>query len=539
MSFTALGLAEPILRAVAAEGYSTPTPIQAQSIPVVMDGSDLFGCAQTGTGKTAAFALPVLHRLWTNRPAPGAGRKIRALVLSPTRELASQIADSFAAYGKNTPLRHAVIYGGVGQNPQVKALRNGIDILVATPGRLLDLMNQGHVDLRAVEVFVLDEADRMLDLGFFPDIRKIVARLSSERQTLLFSATMPEDILELAHSILREPVQIKVTPVASAAELIEQSFYFVAKRNKPILLEHILKNAELTRALVFTRTKRSADRVCERLQKAGVRSAAIHGDKTQSNRERALEAFRSGRTAVLVATDIAARGIDVDAVSHVFNYDIPEVAETYVHRIGRTGRAGASGVALSFVDHDERGDFRQIEKLLRRKIEEKSDHPEYPPAGENRPVEEQRRPDRSKKPGRPQATHRPQKPGRRPEHQRHETHVRTTEQVKPVDDVVDFGAGVDIVQPETHVAGDTRHHQHRPQTGQGHRRPGAKPKNRRFGPQENNRGGTGAGSRGRGRRGRGRPAGAGNAGKFRTHGGANGGSGHGSTSGGSGDTQQS
>jgi ATP-dependent RNA helicase RhlE len=532
MSFIELGLADPILRAVAAEGYSIPTPIQGQSIPVIMSGKDLFGCAQTGTGKTAAFALPILHRLWTNRPAPGSGRKIRALVLSPTRELALQIAESFAAYGKNTPLRNTVIYGGVGQNPQVKALRNGIDILVATPGRLLDLINQGHVDLRAVEVFVLDEADRMLDLGFFPDIRKIVARLNAERQTLLFSATMPTDILELAHSILHDPMQIKVTPVASAAELIEQSFYFVAKRNKPILLEHILKSNEMTRALVFTRTKRAADKVCQRLQKAGVRSAAIHGDKSQSNRERALDAFRSGRTPVLVATDIAARGIDVDAVSHVFNYDIPEVAETYVHRIGRTGRAGASGVAMSFVDHDERGDFRQIEKLLRRKIEEKTDHPAYPPAGETQAGEEQPRPERRPAHSRPNKPGRSQKPGRRKEHERHAAHERKSEQVKPVEDVVDFGAGVDVSPIEHHDLGGAHHHQQR-QQDQRHRRPGSKTRNRQFGPQENNRGGSGSRSRGRtGRRGRGRPAGAGHFGKFRGNNGESGNTGTGSKGGG-------
>jgi ATP-dependent RNA helicase RhlE len=387
MTFTELGLAEPILRAVAAEGYTTPTPIQAQSIPVILAGKDLFGCAQTGTGKTAAFALPILHRLWTNRPTPGSGRKIRALILSPTRELAAQIEESFSAYGRNTPLRTAVIYGGVSQNPQVKALRNGIDVLVATPGRLLDLMNQGHVDLRAVEVFVLDEADRMLDLGFFPDIRKVVARLNVERQTMLFSATMPNDIRELAHSILRNPENIQVVPVSTAAELIEQHVYYVSKRNKPALLEHLLKSSEITRALVFTRTKRAADRVTKQLQLAGVRTAAIHGDKSQSNRERALEGFRAGKIPVLVATDIAARGIDVDAISHVFNYDVPNQAETYVHRIGRTGRAGATGIALSFCDHEERSDLRAIERLLRRKIAERSDHPEYPRSNGEAPTQ--------------------------------------------------------------------------------------------------------------------------------------------------------
>jgi ATP-dependent RNA helicase RhlE len=378
LTFSELGLAEPILRAVTAEGYTLPTPIQRDAIPLVMEGRDLFGCAQTGTGKTAAFALPILHRLWANRPAPGAGRKIRVLVLSPTRELAAQIEESFAAYGRNTPLRTGVIYGGVNQNPQVRTLRNGVDILVATPGRLLDLMNQGFVDLRAVEVFVLDEADRMLDLGFFPDIRKVVARLSKERQTLLFSATMPADIRELAQSILRKAVNVQVAPVASAADRIEQAVYHVTRRNKPALLQHLLKNREISRALVFTRTKRGADRVVRDLSQAGVMSAAIHGDKSQGARERALDRFRSGRLHVLVATDIAARGIDVDAISHVFNYDVPNVAETYVHRIGRTARAGASGIAVSFCDHEEQSDLRAIERLLRRAIEVRNDHPEYP-----------------------------------------------------------------------------------------------------------------------------------------------------------------
>lgn len=378
MTFSELGLSEPILRAVTVEGYSVPTPIQAQAIPLVLTGRDLFGCAQTGTGKTAAFALPILHRLSAARPAQGSGRKIRALVLSPTRELAAQIEESFSAYGRNTSLRTGVVYGGVNQNPQVRTLRNGVDILVATPGRLLDLTNQGFVDLRSVETFVLDEADRMLDLGFFPDIRKVVARLPAERQTLLFSATMPEDIRALAHSILREPASVHVAPVSSAAERIDQGVYHVARRNKPALLRHLLANVEISRALVFTRTKRGADRVARQLQNSGVRSAAIHGDKSQSQRERALEGFRSGRLPVLVATDIAARGIDVDAVSHVFNYDVPNIAETYVHRIGRTGRAGAAGVAFSFCDPEERGDFRSIEKLLRKSIAVKTDHPEYP-----------------------------------------------------------------------------------------------------------------------------------------------------------------
>jgi ATP-dependent RNA helicase RhlE len=377
LTFSELGLAEPIQRAVSTEGYESPTPIQAQAIPLVIQRHDLFGCAQTGTGKTAAFALPILHRLHSSRPAQGQGRRIRALVLSPTRELAAQIAESFCAYGRNTPLRNTVIFGGVNQNPQVKALRNGVDILVATPGRLLDLMNQGHVDLRAVEIFVLDEADRMLDLGFFPDIRKIVARLSTERQTLLFSATMPADIRQLAQSILRDPVNVHVAPVSSAAERIEQGVYHVPKRNKPALLRHILRGQPDARSLVFTRTKRGADKVVRELLKSGIRAAAIHGDKSQAQRERALDSFRSSRLPVLVAPDIAARGIDVDGVSHVFNYDVPNVAETYVHRIGRTARAGASGIALSFCDPEERGDLKAIERLIRRTLAVQSDHPDY------------------------------------------------------------------------------------------------------------------------------------------------------------------
>lgn len=412
LTFSELGLAEPILRAVATEGYDTPTPIQAQAIPQVLAGRDLFGCAQTGTGKTAAFALPILHLMHTARPANGAGRKIRVLVLSPTRELASQIAESFSSYGRNTPLRNAVIFGGVNQNPQVKALRNGLDILVATPGRLLDLLNQGHVDLRSVEIFVLDEADRMLDLGFFPDIRKVVARLSTQRQTLLFSATMPADIRELAQSILRDPLNVHVAPVATTAERIEQGVFHVSKRNKPTLLRHLLRQTATSRALVFTRTKRGADRVVNDLIKAGIRAAAIHGDKSQAQREKALDNFKAHRLPVLVATDIAARGIDVDGVSHVFNYDVPNIAETYVHRIGRTARAGASGIAVSFCDAEERSDLRAIERLLRQPIAVRTDHPEYPhrvetpatessmlaegavPAGQGRPASGAPRPPR-------------------------------------------------------------------------------------------------------------------------------------------------
>jgi ATP-dependent RNA helicase RhlE len=378
MHFQDLRLSEPILRAVSAEGYHTPTPIQLKAVPHVLEGRDLLGCAQTGTGKTAAFALPILHRLSASPIPAGTRRVIRALVLSPTRELASQIADSFRTYGRHCPLRHAVIFGGVGQNPQTKALRGGLDILVATPGRLLDLMNQGHVDLRGVEYLVLDEADRMLDMGFIHDIRRIVAKVPARRQTLMFSATMPQDIRQLAEALLTRPVHVEVTPVASTVEKVEQSVYFVVKRHKPALLRHLLETTSVTRCLVFTRTKHGADRVVKQLAHAGVRAEAIHGNKSQNNRQRALGNFRSGKTPVLVATDIAARGIDVDGVSHVINYDVPNEPETYVHRIGRTGRAGASGIAVSFCDHEERGYLHDIQRLIRKPLKVNEDHPIYP-----------------------------------------------------------------------------------------------------------------------------------------------------------------
>jgi ATP-dependent RNA helicase RhlE len=365
IQFDSLALAAPLLRALTEEGYTTPTPIQAQAIPEVLAGRDLLGCAQTGTGKTAAFALPVLHRLMTGavdktRRGPAVAR---ALVLSPTRELATQIADSFQAYGRHSGLGGACIFGGVGQHRQVKSLQRGVDIIVATPGRLLDLMEQGHVDLSAVEVLVLDEADRMLDMGFIQPIREIAAETPATRQTLLFSATMPKEIVRLAESLLRNPVRVSVTPVASAAPLIEQSVYMVSRHTKQALLEHTLEEGKIARALVFTRTKHGADRVTQRLMRAGISALAIHGNKAQNQRERALEAFRSGRSRVLVATDVAARGIDVDGVTHVFNFDLPNEPEAYVHRIGRTGRAGAKGIAISFCDSDERGFLRSIERL--------------------------------------------------------------------------------------------------------------------------------------------------------------------------------
>jgi ATP-dependent RNA helicase RhlE len=382
MKFTELGLAEPILRAVEAEGYAVATPIQFQSIPHVLRRRDVLGCAQTGTGKTAAFALPILHRLTSVAPPPGAAR-VRCLVLCPTRELATQIADSFRTYGRHTGIRNAVIFGGVNQNPQADALRRGTDVLVATPGRLLDLINQGYADLSRVEVLVLDEADRMLDMGFIHDIRRIVARLPAERQTLMFSATMPGEIRSLANTLLRNPATVQVAPVASTVDKVDQSVYFVERRNKPALLAHLVKDLAMYRAIVFTRTKHGADRVVRHLHTRGIRAEAIHGNKSQNNRERALKNFKADRTPILVATDIASRGIDVDGISHVVNYDLTHEPETYVHRIGRTARAGASGTAVSFCDPaEEMPNLKAIEKLIRRAIPVKTDQPEYPKAAE-------------------------------------------------------------------------------------------------------------------------------------------------------------
>ncbi|HUY32277.1 MAG TPA: DEAD/DEAH box helicase [Pirellulales bacterium] len=377
MRFEDLGLPPSLLRAVLAEGYSVPTPIQAQAIPRVLEGRDLLGCAQTGTGKTAAFALPILDRLAKGAPRSGRGRPIRALVLSPTRELAAQIGDSFRAYGRHTGLRTSVIFGGVNQNPQTRALRDGVDILVATPGRLLDLHGQGFVHLDAVEVLVLDEADRMLDMGFIHDIRKIVRHLPQERQTLLFSATMPDDIRQLANAILRQPLRVQVAAESATAENIEQVVYFVEAKQKPVLLAHFLSSQPATRTLVFTRTKHGADRVVKQLSRSGIRAEAIHGNKSQGARQRALGNFKSAQSAILVATDVAARGLDVDDISHVINYDLPNVAETYVHRIGRTARAGAAGIAVSFCETAERAQLRAIEKLIRQPIPVVDEHPNY------------------------------------------------------------------------------------------------------------------------------------------------------------------
>jgi ATP-dependent RNA helicase RhlE len=374
--FDTLGLAPTIVRAVREEGYEQPTPIQQQAIPHVLAGKDLFGCAQTGTGKTAAFALPILNHLLRVRPEGGGDRApVRVLVLSPTRELASQIADGFQRYGRYTRAQVGTIFGGVSQHKQVQMLRRCPDILVATPGRLLDLLSQRLVQLSRVEVLVLDEADRMLDMGFLPDVKRIIATVPRQRQTLFFSATMPDPIEQLASSMLNAPVRVAVTPVASTSEKVSQLLYLVDRPQKGALLEHVLRNQDISRALVFTRTKRGADQVARRLTNASIDAEAIHGNKSQSARERALERFKAGSIRVLVATDIAARGIDVDAISHVVNYELPEIPETYVHRIGRTARAGASGTALSFCDPGERAHLRDIERLIRAAVPVMAEHP--------------------------------------------------------------------------------------------------------------------------------------------------------------------
>jgi len=357
-----------LVRAVEKEGYEQPSPIQAQAIPPVLAGRDLLGCAQTGTGKTAAFALPILQRLTRRaRPVTGA-RPVRALVLTPTRELALQVAESFVRYGKYLPLRTAVVFGGVGQQPQVDALARGMDVLVATPGRLLDLMGQGIVKLAHVETFVLDEADRMLDMGFIHDVKRVLKHLPQKRQTLFFSATMPSEVEGLAMSILRDPATVKVDPVTSTVDSIRQALYMVDKPNKKLLLAHLLRQSQVENALVFVRTKHGADRVVRELKRAGIEARAIHGDKSQNARQAALSQFKAGDIRVLVATDIAARGIDIAGLSHVFNHDLPNEPEAYIHRIGRTGRAGLAGDAISFCCIDEKKQLRDIEKLIGKPI---------------------------------------------------------------------------------------------------------------------------------------------------------------------------
>jgi len=364
MSFEKLGLIEPLLKALQAEGYTTPTPIQQQSIPVILNRHDLLGCAQTGTGKTAAFALPILQILHNDELFRKGPAGIKTLILTPTRELAIQIGESFAAYGRLLRLRHTVIFGGVPQRAQTDSLRAGVDILIATPGRLLDLMDQKYVNLQHIKMFVLDEADRMLDMGFIHDVRKVISRLPAKRQTLFFSATMPKEIQQLANSILTNPTKVEVTPVSSTVDAIRQSVFFVQKTDKKKLLLSLLKDESVNSALIFTRTKHGADRVAKDLSRAGVEAQAIHGNKSQNARQNALNNFKSGRSRVLVATDIAARGIDVESLSHVINFDLPNIPETYVHRIGRTGRAGATGVAYSFCDSEEREFLRDIQKLI-------------------------------------------------------------------------------------------------------------------------------------------------------------------------------
>jgi ATP-dependent RNA helicase RhlE len=381
MTFNELNLAAPLLKALQDEGYTNPTPIQEQAIPIILKKTDLLGCAQTGTGKTAAFALPMLQLL-SELPKEG-HRNIKALILTPTRELAIQISESFAAYGKHLSLKNTVIFGGVPQGAQVNELRRGTDILIATPGRLLDLMQQGIINLGHIAIFVLDEADRMLDMGFIHDVKKVVSKLPVKRQNLFFSATMPPEIQKLADIILVKAEKVEVTPVSSTAETIDQSIFFVDRKDKRNLLTHLLKGKDVTSALVFTRTKHGADKVVINLDKDGIHAEAIHGNKSQTARQRALNNFKTGKIKVLVATDIAARGIDIEAISHIINYELPEVPETYVHRIGRTGRALATGTAFSFCDEEEFDLLKQIEKLTRIKIPVVEGHP-YPSSSSGR-----------------------------------------------------------------------------------------------------------------------------------------------------------
>lgn len=395
MAFKNLGIIDPILKAVANEGYTSPTPIQQQAIPLVIQGRDLLGCAQTGTGKTAAFAIPIIQHI--------AGKKqirsgIKTLILTPTRELAIQIDESFAAYGKFTNIKHTVIFGGVSQLHQTNALKRGVDILVATPGRLLDLINQRFVDLRQLEIFVLDEADRMLDMGFIHDVKKIIALLPQKRQTLFFSATMPPEIQKLADTLLTKPAFVEVTPPSSTVDKIQQQLFLTYKADKPKLLLHLLKEGNIGSALVFTRTKHGADRVVKFLVKENVKAAAIHGNKSQNARQNALKDFKSGKLQVLVATDIAARGIDIDELANVFNFDLPNIPETYVHRIGRTGRAGNSGIAMSFCDAEELKELKDIEKLIGKKIPVVEGHPyEFKGVMKEQPKEKKKKPQQNQR----------------------------------------------------------------------------------------------------------------------------------------------
>ena len=412
MNFDELPLLPQLLTAVKACGYETPTPIQRDTIPTVLAGKDVLGCAQTGTGKTAAFALPILQRLYQERPA-GKTRNIRALILTPTRELALQIQENFVAYGKGLPLRSCVIFGGVGQQPQVEQLKRGVDILVATPGRLNDLIGQGFISLAQIEIFVLDEADRMLDMGFIHDVKKVIALLPDKRQTLFFSATMPAEVEKLAMSILKNPVSVKVDPVSSTVDAIDQSLYLVDKANKKHLLADLLRRPEVESALVFTRTKHGADRVVRELSREGIQARAIHGDKSQGARQEALAQFKQGKIHVLIATDIAARGIDIAGLSHVFNYDLPHEPESYVHRIGRTGRAGHEGVAVSFCCIDEMKDLKAIEKLIGKQIPRRES--QWPMQVFTETVKQPPQPRPSKRERMAAEAVRPSQPAKRPE----------------------------------------------------------------------------------------------------------------------------
>ncbi len=375
MQFKELNIIPEILKALEKENYAVPTPIQEEAIPTILNGRDVLGCAQTGTGKTAAFAIPTLQLLSKSAVTPAKEQKIRALIITPTRELAMQIYENFRIYGRYTKLTSTVIFGGVSQKPQEEKLKQGVDILVATPGRLIDLMNQRQLDLQHIEMFILDEADRMLDMGFINDVKKIIAKIPTNRQTLLFSATMPPDIAKLSGELLKNPAKIEITPVSSTVEIIEQYLYYVDKVSKRDLLRHLLNDESITSVLVFSRTKHGADRIARQLVKEKVTAQAIHGDKSQGARQSALNDFKNKKLRVLVATDIAARGIDIDELSHVINYDLPEVPETYVHRIGRTGRAGQAGVAISFCDFDEKELLANIEKLIGKQLIEVKEHP--------------------------------------------------------------------------------------------------------------------------------------------------------------------
>jgi len=430
MAFKKLSIIEPILKAVAEEGYTIPTPIQQQAIPLVLQRKDLLGCAQTGTGKTAAFAIPILQILHEQKPpdsyreAPG----IKTLILTPTRELAIQIGESFVAYGKHTGIRHTVIFGGVSQLNQTNALRRGVDVLIATPGRLLDLMTQGYVRLDKLQIFVLDEADRMLDMGFIHDVKKIIAKLPAKRQTLFFSATMPPEIQKLADVLLTHPAKVEVTPPASTVDKIEQSLYHVSKPNNQHTPLHVLQHNGRNTRIVFTRTKHGADKVVKVLQRFNIRAAAIHGNKSQNARQGALSDFKNGTLRVLVATDIAARGIDIDDLTHVINFDLPNVPETYVHRIGRTGRAGNTGIAISFCSVDEREELRDIQKLIRKTIPVIAEHP----FTTNAHVSQPEPPQRGQRPQRPayaktsadKSQFKPKRNGLQPQHSGNSNHER-------------------------------------------------------------------------------------------------------------------